>query len=236
VTKLTLTPIQTRTSFWQSCKRNVFVGLLALVPLWITLSLVGVVLSFLRDKTAPLIEEAFSSFAQNNELIEYLVNAYWFQIAFTLFILLLFFYIVGFLTSRWLGRKAIILVDTIMERIPVAKSIYGAIKGVTDAMQNEDNRSSSVVLISFPSPELKTIALVTKTISDAKTGSKLAVVFVPTSPTPTSGYIEIVPVEELIYTDWSVEQAMSFLMSGGTDIPPSGLSLDQQAADPKISE
>jgi uncharacterized membrane protein len=66
---------------------------------------------------------------------------------------------------------------------------------------------------------MKTIGMVMRTIQDAATGRELAVVYVPTAPNPTSGYIEVVPVDEVIFVDWSVEEAMTFVMTGGTTSP-----------------
>ena len=54
---------------------------------------------------------------------------------------------------------------------------------------------------------------------DPTTGRDLAAVYVPTSPNPTSGYIEIVPLEDVVQTNWSVEEAMAFVMTGGTNAP-----------------
>jgi uncharacterized membrane protein len=54
---------------------------------------------------------------------------------------------------------------------------------------------------------------------DAASGRELAAVYVPTSPNPTSGYIEIVPLDEVVQTDWTIEQAMSFVMTGGANAP-----------------
>ncbi len=202
----------------QAIKRNILVGVLALVPLWITITLIGIFLSFVRQTTAPVLDQALSSLGPNNSAFQQLADAAWFQTIFAMVLLLLFFYLIGWLTSRWIGQKLMLLIDQIMDRIPIAKSVYNAIKGVTGAMQSGSKAASKVVLINFPSPELKTIGLVTKLMEDKVTGEELAVVFVPTSPTPTAGYVEIVPVADLIILDWTVEQAMSFLMSGGTEM------------------
>jgi uncharacterized membrane protein len=72
-----------------------------------------------------------------------------------------------------------------------------------------------VVLIEFPNEKMKTIGLVTRTMTDSDTGQKLAAVYVPTTPNPTSGYLEIVPVNRLVSTDWTIDQAMNFVVSGG---------------------
>ena len=59
----------------------------------------------------------------------------------------------------------------------------------------------------------------TRVMRDPDTGRQLAAVYVPTSPNPTSGYIEIVPLDDVVQTDWSVEEAMAFVMTGGTNGP-----------------
>jgi uncharacterized membrane protein len=78
-----------------------------------------------------------------------------------------------------------------------------------------------VVLIEFPSPEMKTVGFVTRTMVDTNTGQELAAVYVPTTPNPTSGYLEIVPIEKLVSTSWSIDEAMSFIISGGAVAPDS---------------
>lgn len=76
-----------------------------------------------------------------------------------------------------------------------------------------------MVLIDFLSPEMTTIGLVTRLLKDAATGEELAAVCVPTSPNPTSGYIEIMQVSKLTFTDWTFDQAMSFVITGGSNAP-----------------
>ena len=62
---------------------------------------------------------------------------------------------------------------------------------------------------------MRAVGLVTRTLEDEQTGEKLAAVYVPTTPNPTSGYVEIVPVSRLVSTDWTLDEAMNFLVSGG---------------------
>jgi uncharacterized membrane protein len=66
---------------------------------------------------------------------------------------------------------------------------------------------------------MKAVGLVTRVMTDRDSGESLAAVYVPTSPNPTSGYIEIVPVADLVPTDWTLDEAMSFIMTGGTTSP-----------------
>jgi uncharacterized membrane protein len=70
-----------------------------------------------------------------------------------------------------------------------------------------------VVLISFPTPEMKAVRLLTKIMHDASTGRELAAVYVPTSPNPTSGYIESLPLDKVVQTDWNGELSIRASMT-----------------------
>jgi uncharacterized membrane protein len=76
-----------------------------------------------------------------------------------------------------------------------------------------------VVLIEFPHPGVRAVGFVTRILRDPNDGRDYAAVFVPTTPNPTGGYLEIVAVERLIPTDWTMEQAMAFILSGGAIAP-----------------
>ena len=75
------------------------------------------------------------------------------------------------------------------------------------------------MLIEFPNSRMKAVGLVTSNIVDEDTGEELAAVYVPTAPNPAGGYLESVPVGELVTLDWTVDQAMAFVFSGGTAVP-----------------
>ncbi|GAD59563.1 DUF502 domain-containing protein [Brevundimonas abyssalis] len=76
-----------------------------------------------------------------------------------------------------------------------------------------------MVLIEFPSPEMRTVGLVTQRFRASDTGEELAAVYVPTTPNPTSGYVEIVPVERLVWLDWTLNEAIQFIVSAGVISP-----------------
>jgi uncharacterized membrane protein len=93
--------------------------------------------------------------------------------------------------------------------------VYGSVKRLISALQTEPDEVERVVLIEFPNENMKAIGLVMRTMTDSDTGQKLAAVYVPTTPNPTSGYLEIVPVNRLVSTEWTIDQAMNFVVSGG---------------------
>jgi uncharacterized membrane protein len=77
---------------------------------------------------------------------------------------------------------------------------------------------------------MKTVGFVTRTLQDADTGRTLVAVYVPTTPNPTSGYLEIVPLEKVISTSWTMDEAMTFIISGGAVAPPT-MNYDKSAAE-----
>lgn len=132
---------------------------------------------------------------------------------------LLVLYVIGAVTSRVIGKRLMALFERIIARIPLVEAIYSATKKLVGVLQRQPEGSSRVVLLEFPHPGLRAVGLVMRTFRDASTGEELAAVYVPTSPNPTSGYLEIVPTRNLTATDMSMDQAMAMIISGGATAP-----------------
>jgi uncharacterized membrane protein len=157
------------------------------------------------------------------------VESTWFLNSVAVLMVVLLVYFVGMMTSNFLGRQVLALFEWVVHRIPLVKTVYGAVKKLVDMMRQDTGGDvQRVVLINFPSPEMKTVGLVTRMFEDDVTGRKLAAVYVPTTPNPTSGYLEIVPVEQITSTNWSFDEAMAFIVSGGA-VAPDGMNFDQSA-------
>ncbi len=118
-----------------------------------------------------------------------------------------------------IGRKAVEYLERLVGRIPVVQSIYAAARKLVNVLQQKPEGGSRVVLIAFPHPGLRAIGFLMRTFHDATTGEELAAVYVPTAPNPTSGYLEIVPIGDLMPTDMSMDQAMTMILSGGATAP-----------------
>ena len=124
--------------------------------------------------------------------------------------------------------------EGVFHRIPFVKTIYGSVKKLISVLGDKPKGDvQRVVLINFPTPEMKTVGLVTRTFRDKDTGRELAAVYVPTTPNPTSGYLEIVPVANLISTNWTLDEAMTFIVSGGA-ISPDEINFDHSAKLPGV--
>jgi len=141
------------------------------------------------------------------------------QNAFALVATVLAILLVGWLARRVIGQRLLGWFEAVVARIPLASTIYGSARKLLDILQTKPDGTQRVVLIDFPHAEMKSIGFVTRVIREHGTGRELAAVYVPTTPNPTSGYLEIVPVEKMTPTDWTVDQAMSFIISGGAVAP-----------------
>ena len=129
-----------------------------------------------------------------------------------------------------LFRSFIRWFESLIARIPLAKSVYGSARQLLDMLQTKPDGAQRVVLIDFPHAGIKSVGFVTRIFNDAASGREIAAVYVPTTPNPTGGYLELVPVEQLTPTDWSVDQAMTFILSGGAVSPEKSLPFDKTTA------
>lgn len=202
-------------------QRYLLAGILTLIPIWITWAIFTFIFTELSQFGLPWVRAiAGASGDHLPALAQTLLNP-WFQSAVAVLLTLAGLYLLGFAASRVIGRRLIGLFDNMMHRIPLVQSIYGGTKKLLAALQQKPDDVQRVVLIEFPCPGMKTVGLVTRILTDETSGRHLAAVYVPTTPNPTSGYLEIVPVEQLVSTDWTMDQAMTFIISGGTVAPES---------------
>ena len=206
-------------SLGQRLQRLFLTGLLTLLPLWLTWVVVKFLFVLLGDLSRPLIEPGLQGIAGNNpQSLGWLVEP-WVQAAIALVATLLAILLVGWLARRVIGQRLLGWFEALIARIPLASTIYGSARKLLDILQTKPDGTQRVVLIDFPHAEMKSIGFVTRVIREQGTGRELAAVYVPTTPNPTSGYLEIVPVEKMTPTDWTVDQAMSFIISGGAVAP-----------------
>lgn len=202
-------------------QRYLITGILTVVPLWITFIVFRFVASLLAQFGTPLIGTVFGWLGAWFPGLRGLLGETWLITVLSFVATLLILYLIGLVANRVIGQRLFAAFDAMMERIPLVHSIYGGTKKLMALLQNKPNGTQRVVLIEFPSAGLKSIGFVTRVFEDAD-GRQLASVYVPTTPNPTGGYLEIVPVEHLIATDWSVDQAMAFVLSVGAVAPDAG--------------
>ena len=200
-------------------KRNVLAGIFAVIPVLITFWIVRIVLDFLVSGGRPFVNGIAAWLQPMAPDLADAILQPWFQSGLAILITVFILYALGALTTAVLGRRLFAVFDAVMAQIPFVESIYGALRRLIGSFQHPPAGGQRVVLIEFPSPEMKSVGLVTAQFRASDTGQELVAVYVPTAPNPTSGYIEIVPIERLVWLDWSPNDAMQFILSGGTIAP-----------------
>lgn len=200
-------------------QRFLLTGILTLLPIWLTWVVFKFVFVLLAGISQPWIGAIFSPLARTFPGAFGWLAASWLQWGFALVVTVVFIYVVGWATNRVVGQRLIRAIDATITRIPLMKTIYGGAKKLLDLMQTRPEGLQRVVLIDFPHRGMKAVGLVTRVLRDTHTGEELAAVYVPTTPNPTSGYLEIVPVGQLTPTDMTMDQAMAFIISGGAIAP-----------------
>ena len=129
---------------------------------------------------------------------------------------------IGWLSLSFIGKKLLDVLNKILKRIPILRTIYSALSQMTETFTKDESGKKNVVLIEYPRKGLWALGFATKDntgeISD-KTKKNLVNVFVPTTPNPTSGFLLMFPKEDVIYLDMTFEEASKFIVSAGTSDP-----------------
>ena len=186
--------------------RNYFItGVVVLIPIGFTLYLSKILIG-LSSKILPENINPNSYLPYEIPGIEILIS-------------IIFITIVGGLSLSFLGKRILKLIDDLFKRIPFLRTIYSAIVQMTETFSNKDNDKKSVVLIEYPRKGVWAVGFATKENTGEmakKTNQELINVFVPTTPNPTSGFLLMFPIDDVIYLDMSFEEASKFIVSAGT--------------------
>lgn len=135
---------------------------------------------------------------------------------------ILLIFVVGVVTRNLLGSQLVELWDGIMEKMPVIRPIYSASKQLLEAMTSTSAGSfKEVVLIEHPRKGLFALGFVAQrtTMKRGDVTREMVTVFIPSTPTPMSGMVVIVPTEDVIWLDMTVEAGLSYVVSGGAALP-----------------
>ena len=129
----------------------------------------------------------------------------------------------GMLGANLLGRRLVLLYERLLNRIPVIRSVYSAVKHFAEVVFSDTGSSFKKALI-IEYPRRGVYSLCFQTSDDleevqAKTGETVVTVFVPTTPNPTSGFILFVPRSDVVALDMSVEDALKMIISLGVVVP-----------------
>lgn len=187
-------------------------GLLVWVPLGITLLLLKFLVDFM-DQTLLLLPVAY----RPETVLGF--NIPGLGIVLTLAVLLL----TGIFTANFFGRKLVVAWESLLQRIPLVRSVYSAAKSFAEVvLTNNTDSFKEVLLIEYPRKGLYSLCFQTSTQLgeiQSRTGEQVICVFVPTTPNPTSGVMILVPKKDVIVLDMQVEEAVKMVVSLGVVVP-----------------
>ncbi|MBW7903991.1 MAG: DUF502 domain-containing protein [Phycisphaerae bacterium] len=125
-------------------------------------------------------------------------------------------YFVGLLAANMIGRRLINFFENLLERLPLIKTVYRALKQILASFSGDTQKNfQRVALIPFPDARMRAVGFVTNTFRDSVSGEDLVSVFIPTTPNPTTGFLQVLKRGEISEMNWTVEEGVRMIMSGG---------------------
>lgn len=193
-------------------RRYLVAGLLVWIPLGITVLLISFFVRLL-DRTLALVPARY----QSEALLGFPLPGL--GVLLTFLILL----VTGMLVANLVGRRFMSAWESVLHRIPVVRAIYSAAKSFAEVVLSESGESfKHVLLLEYPRKGLYSLAFQTATELgevQGRTGEEVVCCFVPTTPNPTSGYIVVVPKNDVTVLDMSVDEALRMIISLGVVVP-----------------
>ena len=199
-------------------KRYIITGLLVLVPLvitiWVVKTLIGVM-----DQSLLLVPASWRPEA----LLGYAIPGL------GALLTVLIVVATGMVATNFFGRRIILFWEALLARVPVVKSIYYSVKQVSDTLFSDSGQAfRKALLVQYPRKGSWTIAFQTGTpggdVARHLPGEHISV-YVPTTPNPTSGFFLMLPADEIIELDMSVDDALKYIISMGVVAPADKSSL-----------
>ena len=197
---------------WGSLRRYLIAGVLVWLPLLATVWVITVIIDFM-DRFLLLLPEP----ARPESILG--IHIPGFGILFA-FLVVLF---TGLAVTNLIGRRLVAYWDDVLKRIPLVRSIHGGVKGFAETILSKSGNSfRKVVMVQYPRAGIWSIGFVTAeqiATVDQKAGKPHSCVFIPTTPNPTSGFIMMVPRDEIVELDMSVDAAMKMIVTLGVVVP-----------------
>lgn len=226
-----------RSGFSLRLRSRIMAGLVLIVPIWITYVVVTFVFRLMRDASLWLVEAVLLSPVgapllsrwglQSEQVAERGLDALpltmqWGIGAFAVILTIVALYLLGAVTTNVLGKRLVQLIEMVVERVPFVTVIYHASKKVLETLAGEGSQPfQRVVLVPFPNKDTHSVGFVTHVTKDQASGETLYTVFVATAPNPTTGFVFLIKPADVVELNWSVEEAMKVIMSGGVLTPDS---------------
>ena len=195
----------------KSIVRKSFIsGLLVILPVWLTIFIILILFKWVSSLSMPILSPFLKFFTSDSQWVEVLA-----KIA-SFFLTLIIIFFVGFFTNIWFGKKLYDFFENLFIKLPLIGSIYSALKKLFSFFARNDDTTKNfqkVVFIPFPTKE--TYCMAFSTGEKIINGQKYVSTFMPTTPNPTPGFLMLIKEEDIIECDYTVEEAIQYIISAG---------------------
>ena len=218
-----------KSKFTSNLRNNFLTGLAVIIPVFITTYLIWSTIGIVDGWVLPLIPEKYAL----DKFIGIDVKGI------GVIIFLLFTVFIGSLTKGYFGRTILKSAESLVDRMPVVRSIYNCIKQIAETVFSQSNNSfERACLVEYPRKGIWAVAFVsTKTKGEVseKIGKnkELFSIFLPTTPNPTSGFLLFLPEKDIIFLDMTVEDAAKLVISAGLVTPKDIIASNQNKKNKK---
>lgn len=195
----------------KSIVRKSFIsGLLVLLPVWLTIFIIFILFKWISSLSMPILSPFLKLFTSDSQWVEVLA-----KIA-SFFLTLIIIFFVGFFTNIWFGKKLYDFFENLFVKIPLIGTIYSGLKKLFSFFAKSDDTTKNfqkVIFVPFPTKDSYCVAFSTgeKIIN----GQKYISTFMPSTPNPTTGFLMLVKAEDVIESDYTVEEAIQYIISAG---------------------
>src|SRR4030042_917090 len=174
-------------------KSNLIPGIIILVPLVITIMVLKWLIGFFDALIKPVIENYIDIYIPGLGLL----------------VSLIFIYLIGLSTKYYFGNKLIQIGEWLVVRIPVAKTVYIAVKQIMTTLASRDKKmTQKVVMEEYPSKGMYSLGLYNGQLSHPVSGQVVGSILIITSINPASGFTVLIPLNNILFVDMTVEQMM----------------------------
>jgi uncharacterized membrane protein len=214
------TPPSALQRFGKAIRNRIIQGLLLIAPVAITFWIIKWLYELLRGMAIDPVARVVVFAALRNGDEEQALPG-WFTDyaapALAVVIVLVLLYLLGMFVHWRLHR----IIDWVLMRVPGVTTIYSAVNKVFQTLKSQSSgpKFKRVVLVAFPHAGMRVPAFVTASCRDTTTGRTILCVYVPTTPIPTSGYMLLVPEEDVTEISWDINQTLQAIVSGGITVP-----------------
>jgi uncharacterized membrane protein len=221
-------------------RARITAGILVVLPVWITWLLVKFIFSAMRDSS----QWAVMGLLENTWFQEHVFRLAiagkkfdvdqalrdnpwldWGLAVFSVLLTVLILYAIGVFAANFFGRRIIQRVETLLDRVPLVKTVYRSSKQILTTFAGEEKQAfQRVAMFPVVAPTMYSLGFITSIFKDSRTGEECVTIFYATTPNPTTGFVLILRRADVIELDWTVEQAVKAIMSGGI-LMPAGIQL-----------